>query len=115
LSEGDRSAIALAFFLTKLDHAIEDSSSPATRPTLVFDDPVSSFDSHRRDVTIEIIRDLLFNDAILQAIVLSHDAHILNDLLISVNKKQENDAIKTVTTAEFEIKINDIEKTSSLV
>ncbi|CAF0966415.1 unnamed protein product, partial [Didymodactylos carnosus] len=115
LSEGDRSALALAFFLTKLDYAIEDSSSPATRPTLVFDDPVTSFDSHRRDVTIEIIRDLLFNDAISQAIVLSHDAHILNDLLISVNKKQEKDDIKTVTTAEFEIKINDIEKTSSLV
>ncbi|CAF2256332.1 unnamed protein product, partial [Rotaria magnacalcarata] len=105
LSEGDRSAIALAFFLMKLDYVIEGLFSTATRPTLVFDDPITSFDSHRRDATIEIIRDLSFNDSILQAIVLSHDAHILNDLLISVNKKQESDDIKTVTTAEFEIKI----------
>ncbi|CAF4929636.1 unnamed protein product, partial [Rotaria socialis] len=105
LSEGDRSAIALAFFLTKLGYAIQASFSTATRPTLVLDDPVTSFDSYRRDATIEMIRDLFFNDSILQAIVLSHDAHILNDLLISVNKKQENDDIKTVTTAEFEIKI----------
>jgi wobble nucleotide-excising tRNase len=47
LSEGDKSALALAFFLTKLelDGNIQDK-------IVVFDDPVSSFDLNRKSTTI---------------------------------------------------------------
>ncbi len=73
LSEGDKSTIALAFFLSKLDidPALGDK-------TLVFDDPLSSFDSNRRMYTVQLIKDLFPN--IKQVIVLSHNEHFLHDL-----------------------------------
>ena len=47
LSEGDKSALAISFFLTKLelDGAIQNK-------IIVFDDPVSSFDLNRKSATI---------------------------------------------------------------
>lgn len=73
LSEGDKSTIALAFFLSKLDldPAINDK-------ILVFDDPLSSFDSNRRMYTVQLIKDLFPN--IKQAIILSHNEYFLHDL-----------------------------------
>jgi wobble nucleotide-excising tRNase len=116
LSEGDRNALALAFFLAKMNYDIENSlSTDALKPILVFDDPVSSLDSDRRDETVDIITDLLIKDKISQAIVLSHDVNILTDLLASINKKQANTKPKIVTTAEFEIQIDSIRGSSSLV
>ena len=48
LSEGDKSTIALAFFLSKLD--IDPGKG---NKILVFDDPLSSFDSNRRLYTVQ--------------------------------------------------------------
>ncbi len=73
LSEGDRSTIALAFFLSKLDIDPNTSSK-----ILVFDDPLSSFDSNRRMYTVQIIKDLFPN--IKQIIVLSHNEYFLHEL-----------------------------------
>jgi wobble nucleotide-excising tRNase len=73
LSEGDRSTIALAFFLSKLD--IDPNIS---NKTLVFDDPLSSFDSNRRMYTVQLIKDLF--PRIKQVIVLSHNEYFLHDL-----------------------------------
>jgi wobble nucleotide-excising tRNase len=73
LSEGDKSTIALAFFLSKLD-----IDSGLANKILVFDDPLSSFDSNRRMYTVQLIKDLFPN--IKQAIVLSHNEHFLHDL-----------------------------------
>lgn len=73
LSEGDKSTIALAFFLSKLD------LDPAiNNKILVFDDPLSSFDSNRRMYTVQLIKDLFPN--IKQVIILSHNEFFLNDL-----------------------------------
>lgn len=47
LSEGDKSALALAFFLAKLE-----SDPSISDKTIVFDDPVSSFDLNRKSTTI---------------------------------------------------------------
>jgi wobble nucleotide-excising tRNase len=48
LSEGDKSAIALAFFFAKL--AVD--STNLGNKIIVFDDPISSFDSHRKKETL---------------------------------------------------------------
>ena len=73
LSEGDRSSIALAFFLSKLD-----IDPGANNKVLVFDDPLSSFDSNRRMYTVQLIKDLFSN--IKQIVVLSHNEFFLYEL-----------------------------------
>jgi len=73
LSEGDKSTIALAFFLSKLD--IEPTIN---NKILIFDDPLSSFDSNRRMYTIQLIKNLF--PRIKQAIILSHNEYFLYEL-----------------------------------
>jgi wobble nucleotide-excising tRNase len=66
LSEGDKSALALAFFLTKLevDTNLQDK-------IVVFDDPVSSFDINRKATTISKL--LHFGLQANQLFVLTHN------------------------------------------
>jgi wobble nucleotide-excising tRNase len=73
LSEGDKSTIALAFFLSKLD-----IDPTINNKILVFDDPLSSFDSNRRFYTLQLIKDLF--PKIKQAIILSHNEYFLYEL-----------------------------------
>lgn len=70
LSSGDRSALALAFFLASLkqDAGIGDR-------IVVLDDPFTSQDRFRRTCTQQLIRQLA--DTAQQVIVLSHDPHFL--------------------------------------
>jgi wobble nucleotide-excising tRNase len=70
LSAGDRSTLALAFFLAHLEH-----DSNLASKIVVFDDPFNSQDAFRRTQTIhEIIK---LAGKCLQVIVLSHDANFL--------------------------------------
>ncbi len=66
LSEGDKSALALAFFLTKLevDGNLQDK-------IIVFDDPVSSFDLNRKSTTINKL--LAFGQQAKQLFVFTHN------------------------------------------
>ena len=73
LSEGDKSTIALAFFLSKLD-----IDPNLQNKILIFDDPLSSFDSNRRMYTVQLIKNLLPN--IKQIVVLSHNEFFLYEL-----------------------------------
>lgn len=73
LSAGDKTTLALAFFLAKLD---QDTGLGCK--TLVIDDPLSSHDSHRRRETVNAIKDLCAK--CLQVIVLSHDEFLLRDV-----------------------------------
>jgi wobble nucleotide-excising tRNase len=70
LSSGDRSALALAFFL-----AVLKQDSDIGRKIVVFDDPFTSLDRFRRTSTQQLIQRLL--NMAQQVIVLSHDAHFL--------------------------------------
>ncbi|MBH0074022.1 AAA family ATPase [Pseudoalteromonas sp. SWYJ118] len=72
LSLGDRSALALAFFLSRFSKDNDD------RSIIVLDDPMSSLDSYRRDATIIEIGKLI--DSNYQTFVLSHDPFFLSDL-----------------------------------
>jgi wobble nucleotide-excising tRNase len=73
LSEGDKSTIALAFFLSKLD--VENDKA---NKVLIFDDPLSSFDAKRRRKTINLLAALSRDSK--QLVVLSHDKKFLFDL-----------------------------------
>jgi len=66
LSSGDRSALALAFFLALLKQ-----DTDIGRKIVVFDDPFTSLDRFRRTCTQQLIHRLL--DLAQQVVVLSHD------------------------------------------
>lgn len=72
LSLGDKSALALAFFLSKFAKANNDSS------IIVLDDPMSSLDNYRKDATIVEIEKLINNNY--QTFVFSHDPFFLSDI-----------------------------------
>lgn len=67
MSAGDRSSLALAYFLAKADRMGDDLGSRI----LVFDDPFSSLDAVRREATASAI--VRYADRCAQLIVLSHD------------------------------------------
>ncbi|KQU17582.1 hypothetical protein ASG63_08710 [Methylobacterium sp. Leaf94] len=73
LSAGDKTTLALAFFLAKVDH-----DPGLSCKTLVIDDPLSSHDSQRRRETVSAIRDLCARCR--QVIVLSHDEFLLREV-----------------------------------
>jgi wobble nucleotide-excising tRNase len=73
LSEGDKSTLAFSFFLSKLE-----IDPNLANKILVFDDPLSSFDTNRRHATVKLISDI--SKQIKQAIVLSHNEGFLWDL-----------------------------------
>ena len=73
LSAGDRSALALAFFLAQLDQ-----EPHLDTKFVLFDDPISSFDDHRRSKTQQIICRLVERTA--QVIVMSHSALFLRSI-----------------------------------
>jgi wobble nucleotide-excising tRNase len=89
LSEGDKSTIALAFFLAKID--IDPGKA---NKVLIFDDPLSSFDSNRRLYTAQLIKDLY--PLLRQIIVLSHNEFFLYE----VSKGVSGGEIKTLRIAE---------------
>ena len=66
LSSGDKSTLALAFFLARLEHDPEKANQVA-----VFDDPFNSQDGFRKEQTVQKI--MKYGDLCRQVIVLSHD------------------------------------------
>ena len=91
LSTGDKTTLALAFFLAKLDH-----DGALGQKVVVFDDPLASHDSHRRGKTVEAIKELC--GRCLQLVVLSHDEYFLRD----VEKR-----CASVTTATYQMEYSD--------
>ncbi|MET4808127.1 AAA family ATPase [Limibacillus sp. MBR-115] len=71
LSAGDKSTLALAFFLAQLDH----DPRKADR-IVVFDDPFNSQDRSRRERTAELLKK--YGRECAQLLLLSHDPHFLN-------------------------------------
>lgn len=82
LSEGDKSTIALAFFLSKLD--IDPNKH---NKILIFDDPLSSLDTNRRAYTIGIIKSLFLQ--LKQVIVLSHNEFFLHEVGKDIGSAQK--------------------------
>jgi wobble nucleotide-excising tRNase len=70
LSAGDKSTLALAFFLAQLSHDPKKASR-----IVIFDDPFNSQDTFRQDCTVHKIRKC--GEDCAQVIVLSHDPRFL--------------------------------------
>lgn len=77
LSEGDKSSLALAFFLAKItiNNNLEDK-------IIVFDDPISSFDYNRRNITINQLN--IISKKCKQFFLLSHDINFIRDFSLKV-------------------------------
>jgi wobble nucleotide-excising tRNase len=73
LSAGDRSTLALAFFLSEIEADAEKAHC-----SVVFDDPFNSQDHFRRTCTTTEIRRC--GDTVAQVIIMSHDRGFLRDL-----------------------------------
>ncbi len=72
LSEGDKNALALSFFLAKMDIVPN-----AQDYIIVIDDPFTSFDTHRKQTTItQMVR---MAHKVGQLFVFTHDLHFAND------------------------------------
>ena len=90
LSSGDRSALALAFFLAAV------SQDPdLTNKVVVLDDPFTSLDRFRRTCTQQLIRNLA--NTAQQIIIMSHDSHFLK-LIFDAHSGNE---IKTLQLAHI--------------
>lgn len=72
LSEGDKSSLSLSFFLARLD-LMQDLSDKV----IVFDDPLSSFDTRRRSITASILSRIANRTS--QFFLLSHDLNFVKD------------------------------------
>ncbi len=88
LSAGDKSTLAFAFFIARLEHDPALSGS-----IIVFDDPISSLDASRRQCTQHKISEL--GKKAEQVIVLSHDAHFL----FSIWSEEKQSLVKTLQIA----------------
>jgi wobble nucleotide-excising tRNase len=76
LSEGDKSTLAFALFLAKLD-----SYPSLSESIVVIDDPVSSLDTHRQNTTCSRIGKL--SKEVKQLILLSHNHSFLQDAYLN--------------------------------
>ena len=95
LSDGDRSTLALAFFLAKLD--IDDNLE---NKIVIFDDPLSSLDSNRRNKTVNIL--LEKSQKAKQTFILSH-----NDSFVFRIYEKSSPKILTVT---YDGKLEDLDQ-----
>ncbi len=92
LSSGDRSTLALVFFLARL----QDDPRLAEK-IVVFDDPITNQDDFRSAHTQQLIRDLY--DKTKQLVVLSHDPRFLRGICGNVTASDVS-ALKISPTAE---------------
>ncbi|UPS92778.1 AAA family ATPase [Bizionia sp. M204] len=103
LSEGDKNAIALSFFMATLD------LSNCEDKIVIFDDPLSSFDSNRKQMTLHFLTKIA--DKSKQFFLLSHD-HILiqkfkglnPDLLCLTIQNSEKDSVLKKIDIQTEFK-----------
>jgi wobble nucleotide-excising tRNase len=94
LSAGDKSTLAFAFFLARLDRDLGLSNK-----VVVLDDPISSLDSHRKTFTRSNI--LRLTATAKQVVVLTHDPMYAWDLFEEARKKKLNPvAIKILGVGE---------------
>lgn len=85
LSAGDKSTLAMAFFIARLE-----GDPNLSDRIVVFDDPISSLDSNRRTCTQQVIHGL--TQKVKQVVVLSHDPHFL----LSVWSEETQSAVKNL-------------------
>ena len=106
LSSGDKSTLALAFFLAQLDHSPDQAAK-----IVVFDDPFNSQDSFRKNCTVQKIKKC--GEACTQVIVLSHDDRFLKliwDRLVHLPAERKclrlaRIGLRDTTVSEWDIEV----------
>lgn len=73
LSEGDKRTLAFAFFI-----AVISEDENLSNKIVLIDDPMCSFDTHRKQQTITELKNL--NDRCKQLIILAHDAYFIKNV-----------------------------------
>lgn len=74
LSDGERTAIAFAYFITEL----EDESLKDTKPIVYLDDPICSLDSNHIYNVLGIIKDKLNHEKVAQLFISTHNFEFFN-------------------------------------
>ncbi len=91
LSEGEKTAIALCYFLCSL----EADGRKLKNLTVVLDDPISSLDSKALNYAFSLIKVALSQAG--QLIILTHNLHFMNEMKKWLKNKTEHHLIKTET------------------
>lgn len=86
LSEGDKSSLSLSFFLARLELLPN-----IEKRIIVFDDPISSFDTRRRMMTISILSKIA--NKVSQFFLLSHDINFIKEFC---DRNQDSNNLKIV-------------------
>lgn len=94
LSEGDKRALAFAFFCARLL-----AETDLLGHVVVVDDPVTSLDKHRRTHTTNILNDLSMRGA--QVIILAHDATYLREVREKFDRKEFDNHGSSRTSVEL--------------
>ncbi len=89
LSDGDKNALALSFFLAKIDMLPNKDSY-----IIIVDDPFTSFDSHRKMTTITQLTKLA--SKVEQFFLLTHDLHFANDFVNACTNETLNLKLSTI-------------------
>jgi wobble nucleotide-excising tRNase len=97
LSEGDKRTLAFAFFISVIFH-----DADLANKIIIIDDPMCSLDSHRKNHTINIIKQAFIRSQ--QVIILAHDLYFIramrNEFLkMSVAKIQDLSELRIVHSA----------------
>lgn len=92
LSEGDKRTLAFAFFVSVIL-----ADSDLENKIVLIDDPMCSFDSHRKQQTITILKDIF--DQSKQLIILAHDAFFIKTLKDEFHKKGEENNLSLIKIA----------------
>ncbi len=104
LSSGDKTTLAFAFFLARLDQEDADLENKI----IVLDDPITSMDRHRRNRTKQEIARLAKQSC--QVIVMSHDSRFLRRLWNDADKGETRSLTISRTGDNSIIREWDIEK-----
>lgn len=105
LSESDKRTLAFAFFLAKLSLDPE-----LDNKIIVFDDPISSFDSERKRKTCHLLLDINFEGKKpKQMIILTHQEDFLKDLVRDLDRFKENHTLLKILPGTIEL-IRDIDQ-----
>lgn len=94
LSDGDKNALSLSFFLARMDMLPELNSY-----SIVIDDPFTSFDSQRKMTTITQLVKL--SNKVEQFFLLTHDLHFANDFNKALSIEALNLKIQNYKNSSF--------------
>ena len=100
LSEGEKNCLAFAFFLARLD-----LRSDIADRSVIFDDPISSLDNNRRNITLNVLT--RFAKSCKQFILLSHDMKFINNFKTKIEETQILMIVKSQESSQilpFDIK-----------